>query len=101
MNNKLPRNKFVSSRPNRNRFRTLSRQGIMASLLFVFSSQLNAADQSVSEGGDIQAAIDSVASSGGGTVSLASGTYMLSSSIKMKSNVTLEGVGTMQLNESY
>ncbi|MEI6891254.1 MAG: carbohydrate-binding protein [Pontiella sp.] len=66
---------------------------IVIALLVIFSVQVNAVDRSVSSGGDIQEAIDFVASSGGGTVSLAAGTYMLFSSIQMKSNITLEGVG--------
>lgn len=44
-------------------------------------------------GGNIQAAIDQVASSGGGTVNLSSGTYTLSATLRIKSNVTLNGAG--------
>jgi len=48
---------------------------------------------SVPLGGNIQHAIDSVAAAGGGTVNLASGTWTLTSTILLKSNVTLNGAG--------
>ena len=48
---------------------------------------------SVPLGGDIQAAIDQVAAAGGGTVNLASGTYHTTATLKIKSNVTLNGQG--------
>ncbi|MDT3401188.1 parallel beta-helix repeat protein [Mucilaginibacter terrae] len=44
-------------------------------------------------GGNIQHAIDQVSASGGGTVNLASGTYNITSPLKIKSNVTLNGSG--------
>lgn len=49
---------------------------------------------SVPLGGNIQHAIDSVATAGGGTVNLASGTYTITATLKIKSGVTLSGVGT-------
>jgi len=48
---------------------------------------------SVPPGGNIQAAIDSVAAAGGGTVNLASGTFTITSSIRLKANVILNGAG--------
>jgi len=57
------------------------------------SSSASALDISLSPGDDIQNAIDQVVASGGGTVSLASGTYILPASIEMSSNVTLQGAG--------
>jgi parallel beta-helix repeat protein len=44
-------------------------------------------------GGDIQKAIDQVATAGGGTVNLAAGTYYTTSTLMIKSNVTLNGQG--------
>jgi len=48
---------------------------------------------SVAPGGNIQAAIDSVAAGGGGTVNLAAGTWTITSSIRLKANVILNGAG--------
>ena len=45
----------------------------------------------VTEGNDIQKAIDAVRESGGGKVLLAPGTYVLNSSLTMYSNVSLVG----------
>ncbi len=50
-------------------------------------------DISVPIGGDIQSAVDQVSASGGGTVNLATGTYVLNSSLRIKSKVTLNGSG--------
>ncbi|GAA3510901.1 hypothetical protein GCM10022393_25690 [Aquimarina addita] len=55
---------------------------------------MNADNRSVSLGGDIQDAIDYVSSTGGGTVTLAAGTFTINESLKIKSNVTLQGSGT-------
>lgn len=41
----------------------------------------------------IQSAIDSASSAGGGTVTLAAGTYTITAPIVLKSNVTLDGAG--------
>ena len=43
--------------------------------------------------GAIQSAIDNVAASGGGIVTLAGGTHNISTPIRMKSNVILQGEG--------
>ena len=52
-----------------------------------------ALDVTVAPGGNIQSAIDQVNASGGGTVNLQSGTYTITSSLLMRSNVTLKGAG--------
>ncbi|GAA3652421.1 hypothetical protein GCM10022397_41200 [Flavivirga jejuensis] len=57
------------------------------------SASLWAADQTVAPGGDIQSAIDNVATSGGGTVTLAAGIHHIVTPVRMKSNVTLQGEG--------
>jgi parallel beta-helix repeat protein len=44
-------------------------------------------------GENIQAAIDSVAAAGGGTVNLATGIFTITSSIRLKANVILNGAG--------
>ena len=67
---------------------------LVAALLIVFTTQLNAATRSVSPGESIQDAIDYVSANGGGTVTLAAGVHPISTSIKMKSNVTLSGAGS-------
>jgi polygalacturonase len=67
------------------------RAGIV--LLLSIVSPAQAADQSVAANGNIQAAIDACASSGGGTVTIGSGTGTVSASLRMKSNVTLKGAG--------
>jgi parallel beta-helix repeat protein len=56
-------------------------------------TSLKAADENVPVGGDIQNAIDIVADSGGGIVTLAKGTHMVTVPLRMKSNVTLQGEG--------
>jgi parallel beta-helix repeat protein len=48
---------------------------------------------SVPSGGNIQAAIDSVAARGGGTVNLATGTFVITAPIRLKANVILNGAG--------
>lgn len=53
----------------------------------------SALDVSVTAGGDIQGAIDKVAAAGGGCVNLAEGSWTLSRSLRMKSDVTLNGSG--------
>ncbi len=45
-------------------------------------------------GGDVVGAVNQVAAAGGGTVNLAAGTYMLTQSIPMFSNITLNGAGS-------
>ena len=64
-------------------------------LLVVFTGQLNAATRSVAPGESIQPAIDYVSANGGGTVTLKAGTHNISSSVKMKSNVTFQGEGEL------
>jgi polygalacturonase len=48
----------------------------------------------VSIGQSIQSAIDQAAAAGGGTVQLNSGTYLISTALVLKSNVTLQGVAS-------
>lgn len=64
-------------------------------ILFVFFTslygQIQALDITVPVGGNIQTAINSVASSGGGTVTLSAGTHVITTPVRMKSNVTLQG----------
>ena len=50
---------------------------------------------SVSPGESIQTAIDLVSSNGGGTVTLKPGTHHISVPVRMKSNVILQGEGTL------
>ena len=57
------------------------------------SQPILASDLEVSPGASIQSAINSVAASGGGTVTLLAGTHNISTSVKIKSNVTLQGEG--------
>ena len=68
--------------------------GAIAVLLF-FTANLNAATRSVAPDESIQPAIDYVNSNGGGTVTLEAGTHSISSPLKIKSNVTLRGEGTL------
>ncbi|WP_083415791.1 CBM96 family carbohydrate-binding protein [Algibacter lectus] len=60
---------------------------------FFLSLSIWATDEMVSPGGDIQTAIDNVAASGGGVVTLAAGTHNITVPVRMKSNVTLQGEG--------
>lgn len=60
---------------------------------FAVVSPAIATNQSVAPTGNIQAAIDTCASTGGGTVSIASGTGTVSASLRIKSNVALVGAG--------
>ena len=55
---------------------------------------IHALDKTVALGSSIQTAIDQVTASGGGIVTLAAGTHTITSTIKIKSNVTLQGSGT-------
>lgn len=66
---------------------------LIAIFLVASIAQLNAADRKVSPGESIQAAIDYVNSNGGGTVYLERGIHIVTSTIKMKSNVTIQGAG--------
>ncbi|WP_299180092.1 carbohydrate-binding protein [uncultured Aquimarina sp.] len=74
--------------------------------LFIFFTSLSilAADVTVPVGGNIQKAIDDVNKSGGGTVTLASGTHIITETLEMKSNVTFQGSGTyasiVKINEN-
>ena len=61
--------------------------------IFLISLSVTAADITVPVGGSIQNAIDDVNASGGGTVTLAAGTFTVTSPLKIKSNVTLQGSG--------
>ncbi|MDN5286681.1 MAG: C-terminal target protein [Mucilaginibacter sp.] len=56
---------------------------------------LNSLVVTVPLGGNIQAAIDTVAASGGGTVNLASGTWTITAPIRLKANITLNGAGNL------
>lgn len=61
-------------------------------LLLVFCSvQLIANDKIVSPGENIQNVIDAVSEAGGGVVTLSSGIHDISSALKVKSNITLQG----------
>ncbi|WP_299436708.1 carbohydrate-binding protein [uncultured Aquimarina sp.] len=62
--------------------------------ILLISLSLSAADITVPLGGNIQDALDDVGSSGGGTVTLASGTFTITSSLKISSNTKLQGSGT-------
>ncbi|WP_299217259.1 carbohydrate-binding protein [uncultured Aquimarina sp.] len=62
--------------------------------ILLINLSLSAADITVPLGGNIQDALDDVGSSGGGTVTLASGTFTITSSLKISSNTKLQGSGT-------
>lgn len=62
-------------------------------LFFSVASLARALDVSVPVGGDIQAAVSQVSASGGGTVLLAPGTHVLSSTLLLGSNTRLAGAG--------
>lgn len=64
----------------------------LVSCLFAAASA-HALTVSVAPTGNIQAAIDQVAAAGGGTVNITSGTGTVSTPLRMKSNVTLNGAG--------
>ena len=61
-------------------------------ILFI-SFSVTALDITVPLGNSIQDAIDDVNASGGGTVTLASGTHTITETLEMKSNVTFQGSG--------
>jgi len=58
------------------------------------TTQITSPTINVPEGGDIQAAVQQVYNAGGGTVSLAAGTYNLTQGIIIPSNTTIEGQGS-------
>lgn len=61
-------------------------------VLFNMSTTLLwATDITVAPGNNIQSAINTVAASGGGIVTLAAGTHNINVSLRMKDNVTLQG----------
>ncbi|WP_434035598.1 T9SS type A sorting domain-containing protein [Formosa sp. 4Alg 33] len=60
------------------------------------STTLWATDQTVLPGESIQTAIDNVSTSGGGIVTLAKGTHVITVPVRMKSNVTLQGEGNWE-----
>ncbi|KAA5825210.1 T9SS type A sorting domain-containing protein [Algibacter amylolyticus] len=62
-------------------------------LLCFLSASIWALDETVQPGENIQTAINNVAASGGGTVTLAAGTHNISTPVRMKSNITLQGEG--------
>lgn len=63
-------------------------------VLFVFLTfSSHASNETVLPGGNIQTAIDNVAASGGGIVTLAAGIHTITTPVRMKSNVTLQGEG--------
>ncbi|MDO7171621.1 T9SS type A sorting domain-containing protein [Mariniflexile sp. AS56] len=63
-------------------------------MCFTFlSHSIWALDETVLPGGNIQTAINNVAASGGGIVTLAAGTHNITVPVRMKSNVTLQGEG--------
>ncbi|WP_158848584.1 T9SS type A sorting domain-containing protein [Algibacter sp. L1A34] len=71
---------------------TLKKTFIMV-FLCLFTSAIWATDETVPLGGNIQTAINNVASSGGGIVTIATGIHIITTPIRMKSNVTLQGEG--------
>ena len=77
---------------------------LVSACIILFMTHIACArDVDVPVGGDIQQAIDDVSSAGGGTVNLAAGVHQIDTSIKIKSNVTLNGTGsaatTIQTNQ--
>ena len=62
-----------------------------AVLLILVVHQLSALNLSLNPGDNVQTAIDQVATSGGGIVTLKAGTYTITTTLKIKSNVTLQG----------
>jgi hypothetical protein len=62
-------------------------------VLLLSLTRLGAADQTVPVNGNIQAAIDACAASGGGIVTIGSGYATMPATLRMKSNVTLRGAG--------
>ncbi|WP_159023904.1 right-handed parallel beta-helix repeat-containing protein [Formosa sp. L2A11] len=64
--------------------------------LTFLSTTLWATDQTVAPGESIQTAIDNVAASGGGIVTLAKGTHVITTPVRMKSNITLQGEGNWE-----
>ncbi len=68
-------------------------RGLVAAFLAASSTQLFALVVSVAPSGDIQAAIDQVAAAGGGTVNITSGTATRTASLRMKTNVVVNGAG--------
>jgi len=68
----------------------------LTTLALILCPSVYALDVNVAPSGDIQAAIDRVAASGGGTVNIGAGQGLLRSTLKIKSHVTLNGAGTPQ-----
>ena len=65
--------------------------GCVAALLSM--TQVQALDVNVNSASGIQSAIDTVAAAGGGNVNIAGGAYTITSTIKLKSQVTVAGAG--------
>lgn len=61
--------------------------------LAAMSARVNALTVSVAPSGNIQSAIDQVAAAGGGTVNITSGTATITASLRMKTNVVVNGAG--------
>jgi hypothetical protein len=59
--------------------------------VWFFDAFAPAKDDATDDGGKLRAAIDAAAAAGGGRVVCSSGTYLITSYVPMKSNVTLEG----------
>lgn len=68
---------------------------LMIGIFMTIPTQIQAENRSVSPGESIQLAIDNVHATGGGIVTLKAGTHHISSPVKIKSNVTLQGEGTL------
>ncbi|WP_066219891.1 T9SS type A sorting domain-containing protein [Formosa haliotis] len=64
--------------------------------LILLSTTLWATDETVLPGESIQEAIDNVAASGGGIVTLVKGTHVITTPVRIKSNVTLQGEGNWE-----
>jgi len=76
-----------------NKRQTGLKQCLFLGIYFMMLQSAAALDVTVSVGGNIQIAVDKVASFGGGTVTLAAGVHNITSPVQIKSNLTLQGEG--------
>jgi hypothetical protein len=70
-----------------------SRIAVLAGAQSTPSAPAPASAISIAPGASIQDALDKLAASGGGTLSLASGVHMLAATLRLPSNVTIAGTG--------